>query len=92
VFLLSLLGQGFKLLALDIEPPGNIGLPAVRIGAAGYADPGGFAAERLGRNVLYLVRPDQHIAARFTAPTYEAVTLALARARGFRSAVSQVAA
>jgi 3-(3-hydroxy-phenyl)propionate hydroxylase len=80
VFLLNLLGREFKLLAVgDGEAPGA-GLPVVRIGAGGYADRDGFAAARLGRDVVYLLRPDQHVAACFTAPTAEAVGKALRRA------------
>jgi len=93
VFLLNLLGKSFKLLAVgDIEPPAGINLPVVKIGAAGFADRDGFAAARLGRDLLYLVRPDQHLAARFAAPTYDAVVQSLRRSGGFASAAARVAA
>jgi hypothetical protein len=41
----------------------------------------GVAAERYGARdgSAYLIRPDQHVAARFAAPTPEAVGAALAR-------------
>ena len=64
----------------------------IKIGAAGFADPDGFATARLGRDVLYLIRPDQHVAARFNAPTFAAVSQALRRAKGLADAAAQVAA
>jgi 3-(3-hydroxy-phenyl)propionate hydroxylase len=93
LFLSNLLGQSFKLLVVgDLDPPAGIGLPVIKIGAAGFADPDGFATARLGRDVLYLIRPDQHVAARFNAPTFAAVSQALRRAKGLADAAAQVAA
>jgi len=83
VFLLDLLGGDFKLLALgEAVAPSGTGLSVVRVGADGFADEEGFAAARLGHDVLYLVRPDQHVAARFVKPSREAVAQALRRAGG----------
>jgi 3-(3-hydroxy-phenyl)propionate hydroxylase len=92
LFLLDLLGQNFKLLAVGkIAIPAGICLPVIRVGAGGYTDLDGLAAARLGRDILYLIRPDQHIAARFTAPSHDAVQQALRRAMGLGPA-AQVAA
>jgi 3-(3-hydroxy-phenyl)propionate hydroxylase len=79
-YLLAHLGNDFKLLVIgDIEPP-PCGLAIVRVGAGGLEDFQGLVATRLGRNVMYLVRPDQHIAARFTSPRPDDITAAIARA------------
>jgi 3-(3-hydroxy-phenyl)propionate hydroxylase len=81
-FLLEQLGGAFKLLTIgDIEAPASLGLEIIHIGKAGLRDRDGLVEARFGRNILYLVRPDQHIAARFSAPANEtAVTKALERA------------
>ena len=93
VFLLELLGQTFKWLALgQVAAPAGAGLPVVRIGEGGFADREGFARARLGWDVLYLVRPDQHVAARFLAPAAAEAVAALRRARGFAAAAEGVAA
>jgi 3-(3-hydroxy-phenyl)propionate hydroxylase len=52
----------------------------VRVGPGGLEDCEGLVAARLGQDVVYLVRPDQHIAARFTSPRPDEVAGALARA------------
>jgi 3-(3-hydroxy-phenyl)propionate hydroxylase len=81
LFLLDLLGGSFKLLALGaIEPPPDLSLPVIRIGPGGYTDRDGHAAARLGWDILVLIRPDQHIAARFRSPAAEPIATALARA------------
>jgi 3-(3-hydroxy-phenyl)propionate hydroxylase len=81
-FLLERLGGSFKLLAIgDVEAPVSLGLEIIRIGETGLRDRDGLVEARFGRHRLYLVRPDQHIAARFAAPTNEAaVAAALERA------------
>jgi 3-(3-hydroxy-phenyl)propionate hydroxylase len=83
-FLLEHLGGAFKLLAIgDIEAPSLLGLPIVRIGEGGLTDRDGLVESRLGRDALYLVRPDQHIAARFSTPIAPSIVArALARASG----------
>ncbi|TWB32097.1 FAD-dependent oxidoreductase [Nitrospirillum bahiense] len=61
-FLLDHLGRGFILLAVgDTVVPAETGLPLLRLPA------GGLAAQRYGTGALYLIRPDQHVAARFPA-------------------------
>ncbi len=81
-YLLERLGGAFKLLAIgEVEAPLNLGLEVIRVGKGGLRDRDGLVEARFGRNTVYLVRPDQHIAARFSAMASEtAVTQALARA------------
>lgn len=50
----------------------------VRIGESGFADAEGKIAERYGSGV-YLVRPDQHVTARWTHPPADDIAAALAR-------------
>ncbi|MDR6289365.1 MULTISPECIES: FAD-dependent oxidoreductase [Inquilinus] len=83
-FLLDHLGDGFVLLAVGaVVVPGEAGLPVLRVGAGGFGDPEGDAAARYGE-ALYLIRPDQHVAARLTGASVEDLRAALARARGER--------
>ncbi|MGP1395878.1 MAG: FAD-dependent oxidoreductase [Inquilinaceae bacterium] len=88
-WLLDLLGGRFCLLCFD-EPPGDaarfeaMGLAVLSIGADGWTDAQGLAGRRYDarRGTLYLIRPDQHVAARWQ--TYDAalVETALRRAGG----------
>jgi 3-(3-hydroxy-phenyl)propionate hydroxylase len=57
-------------------------------GVETLSDPLGLVAQRYGGRdgAAYLIRPDQHVAARFAAPTAEKVAAALARARGQEAA------
>ena len=87
-FLLRWLGTDFTLLAIDAEVPEPLeidGLP-LRVVTVSAAQPDGAALpERfLGGAVsaIYLVRPDQHVAARWTAFDPAAVTAALRKAIG----------
>ncbi len=78
-WLLDRLGGGFCLLAIDVDMPEENDLPAVRLTAKGAPT----LAERwLGKadGAIYLIRPDQHIAARWTSWDGPAVAAALARA------------
>lgn len=79
-FLLDRLGGGFQLLAIDAEAPGAP-VPVVRVSARGNPD---LAARYLGAapSAVYLLRPDQHVAARWDSYDPRAVAAALARARG----------
>jgi 3-(3-hydroxy-phenyl)propionate hydroxylase len=54
------------------------------LGTETVADPEGLVAERYGARdgAAYLIRPDQHVAARFVQPTPDKVSAALSRARG----------
>jgi 3-(3-hydroxy-phenyl)propionate hydroxylase len=75
-WLLNRLGGRFHLLATGAaRPPGGTGLDCVIASGA-------TARERYG-DALYLVRPDQHIAARFDRPSADAIRIAHKRALGF---------
>jgi 3-(3-hydroxy-phenyl)propionate hydroxylase len=65
-WLLDRLGRGWTVLAIGILPPDGLALPALPI------EPDATIARRyLGEApaALYLIRPDQHVAARWTAAT-----------------------
>ncbi|EKF17611.1 FAD-dependent oxidoreductase [Nitratireductor pacificus] len=93
-WLLDHAGGGFVLLAVDCDPP--IGLPAglhvVEVSGAAresgvggvtrLTDVDGTVAARYGRGRLYLVRPDQHIAAVFEHPDAHDIAAAMTRAMG----------
>ena len=51
-------------------------LVVVRVGEGGFADCEGKVEARYGRGV-YLIRPDQHVAARWSDPDVEQVCAAL---------------
>jgi 3-(3-hydroxy-phenyl)propionate hydroxylase len=80
-WLLDRLGGGFCLLAIDAELPAETELPAIRLTAEGAP---ALAARWLGEagGAICLIRPDQHVAARWTAWDGPAVAVALARAEG----------
>ena len=83
-YLLRHLGHDFVLLVLGegafSAPPG---VRIVHIGAGEEMSDGmGLIADRYGWNCAYLVRPDQHIAARFSASNIGAVSNAWQRALG----------
>ena len=82
-WLLDRLGGEFMLLSFGRPAPGPEHLPRLVIGEGPgqLRDAEGLAARRYdGRpGAAYLIRPDQHVAARFAAPTAAAVTAALAR-------------
>ena len=78
-WLLDRLGRGFTLMALDAEPPDVPGVEPLALPASGwlrdrYLD----GAPR----ALYLVRPDQHIAARWLDAPAAAIAAARDRALG----------
>lgn len=76
-FLSDLLGPGFTLLAFDADLARDLAQPDLTVRVL---PPDGEAAEVLaaGRKSAYLVRPDLHIAARWTRATPDAVRRALA--------------
>jgi 3-(3-hydroxy-phenyl)propionate hydroxylase len=80
-WLLDHLGQGFQLLSFGDVP--DFGLPQLRIGVD-IPDSSGLIAQRYDATpgTAYLIRPDQHVAARWRAPTPAKVAAALARAKG----------
>ena len=79
-WLLNRFGSGFALLAVAAAPPPGLPqeLPVVRID-----EPTALLAARYGKGMFYLVRPDQHVAARFSAPAAAtAIVAAWQRAQG----------
>lgn len=92
-WLLSHLGGGFAVLAVDAPLPSGLpaGLQRIVVTRDPALDPDdatmlldreGLASARYGIGNVYLVRPDQHIAARFSSPSSSDIAAALARATG----------
>lgn len=90
-WLLNCVGGDFALLCVGTESPAGLpaGLRTVSVATARYSpaagdlrllDVDGTVAARYGVGTTYLVRPDQHIAASFRAPSAAAVRAALDRA------------
>jgi 3-(3-hydroxy-phenyl)propionate hydroxylase len=79
-------GDGFTLLCFGPAPAWARGLPldVLSLGAGGDTDTDGCAAERYAATpgAAYLIRPDQHVCARWHAPDAARVRAALARAQG----------
>lgn len=82
------LGGGFRLMTIDADAPDRLdidGIAVERLPLSSSEDPSGLLAERyLGEaaSAVYLMRPDQHVAARWTSFDAQAVATALARATG----------
>ncbi len=85
-WLLRSLGDDFTLLVFGEAPPWTSALPGVAVRRIGIDlhDTQGLVAHRLdGRpGTAYLLRPDQHVCARWRRPTHADVRGALARAGG----------
>jgi len=87
-FLLSRLGNGFTILTIDAEAPEMVaedGVAATRLAlSAGDDATGAMAARYLGdaASAVYLIRPDQHVAARWENYDETALRAALRRACG----------
>jgi 3-(3-hydroxy-phenyl)propionate hydroxylase len=92
-WLLNHLGGGFAMMAVEAElpeetPAGMERVVITRDAARGATastillDTEGLATARYGAGMIYLVRPDQHIAARFRDVTPVKIAAALARAMG----------
>ncbi len=87
-FLLGRLGDGFRLLTIDAEAPERVeaaGVTATRLALSAADDPSGaLAARYLGgaASAVYLLRPDQHVVARWAAFDEGAVAAALRHACG----------
>ncbi|MBO9463929.1 FAD-dependent oxidoreductase [Tropicibacter sp. R15_0] len=87
-FLLSQLGNGFQILTIDADAPDEItvdGVTAKRLAITASDDATGALAERyLGdaASAVYLIRPDQHVAARWDRFDEQAVQAALQIACG----------
>ncbi|MBO6639988.1 MAG: FAD-dependent oxidoreductase [Roseitalea sp.] len=87
-FLLDQLGGGFQLLSIDADAPEMVELHAIttnRVAVSASDDPSGALADRyLGSasGAVYLIRPDQHVAARWPSYDEAAVKAAITRATG----------
>jgi len=85
---------GGEFMVLSFGAPAATALPQVVVGSKPtanvqtVADKDGLVTQRYGGadGVAYLIRPDQHVAARFAKPTKEKIAQALLRARGGGSA------
>jgi 3-(3-hydroxy-phenyl)propionate hydroxylase len=88
-WLLDHLGGDFVALGFGDLPPTPDGVRRLSVGAAGdLGDPHGLVAARYGGTpgVVYLIRPDQHVAARFVKPSSAAIADALGRANAHGAA------
>jgi 3-(3-hydroxy-phenyl)propionate hydroxylase len=92
-WLLNHVGGRFTMLAVEAELPETpegverivVTRDPARRGATGdtvLLDTEGLAAARYGAGTVYLVRPDQHIAARFRHAAPAKIAAAMARAKG----------
>jgi 3-(3-hydroxy-phenyl)propionate hydroxylase len=89
-WLLDHLGGDFVVMSFGTPAPVGPGVRALVIASEQVAgmetlyDENGLVAQRYGGRdgAAYLIRPDQHVAARFTEPTADKIAAALARARG----------
>ncbi|MEJ2002471.1 MAG: FAD-dependent oxidoreductase [Maritimibacter sp.] len=87
-YLLPALGGQFTLLAINTEAPDSVALDGIvtnRLAISTKDDTSGLIAARyLGKatSALYLIRPDQHVAARFPEYDQDQIRFALARATG----------
>jgi len=92
-WLLDHFGSGFAVMAVEADLPANLpdavarvfvtADPARRVNdATTLIDAEGLVAARYGAGMTYLIRPDQHVAARFAGGDAAAIRAALARATG----------
>lgn len=83
-WLLSRLGRGFTLLAIDTEVPESVVAQGLTIPCLQLDATPEIAARYLGDapSALYLIRPDQHVAARWACFDATAVSQAVGRALG----------
>ncbi|WP_249691580.1 FAD-dependent oxidoreductase [Stappia sp. WLB 29] len=82
-WLIDRLGDRFQLVTIDVEAPSTLtidGIPVERVALSAADNPtGALAARYLGeaKSAVYLIRPDQHVAARWEAFDAGEVTRAL---------------
>ncbi len=87
-FLLARLGDGFRILGIDAHAPEKVaeeGVVATRLALSVADDPSGaLAARYLGEaaGAVYLLRPDQHVAARWDRYDEAAMRAAIRKATG----------
>jgi 3-(3-hydroxy-phenyl)propionate hydroxylase len=90
-WLIDRLGNGFHLLAINTDLPGSFDSRGITITCSKLSsddDPTGLLKDRyLGQaaSAIYVIRPDQHIAARWTECNPGQVAKALAKAAGVQS-------
>jgi 3-(3-hydroxy-phenyl)propionate hydroxylase len=88
-WLLDHLGNDFVVMSFGTPAPARGGIRQIVIasepvaGVETLCDESGLVAQRYGGHdgAAYLIRPDQHVAARFAQPTADRMTAALARAK-----------
>lgn len=88
-WLLDHFGGAFVALGFGVLPQTPNGVRRLIIGAAGdIDDPQGLVAARYGGapGIVYLIRPDQHVAARFSNPSTAVLADALGRANAHGAA------
>lgn len=87
-WLIDRLGGRFQLMAIDAEVPGPLDVDGIRVEpltlSTAFDNSGALRERYLGeyRSAIYLVRPDQHVAARWPAYDAAAVGAAVSRAVG----------
>lgn len=92
-WLLNHVGGGFTLMAVETALPASVPAGVATLAVSRdhgrrqdkqetLLDQDGMVAARYGAGNLYLIRPDQHVAARFRDPAPGAIEAALARATG----------
>jgi 3-(3-hydroxy-phenyl)propionate hydroxylase len=96
-WLLRLLGDGFTLVVFGDEVPawaGVLPVATLLIGEAGWRDGEGLFAQRYDAKAgsAYLIRPDQHVCARWRQPDEAGVRAALDRALALQTRVVEQAA
>ncbi|TKT80949.1 FAD-dependent oxidoreductase [Aquamicrobium sp. LC103] len=92
-WLLEHVGKRFAVMAVGVDLPGGLPEDVDRIfvtgdrarraeGATTLIDAQGLVTQRYGAGMIYLLRPDQHVAARFADPAGKEVAAAYRRAIG----------
>jgi len=83
-WLLNTLGNGFVLMTIDAEAPESLTAHGLTVRRLSLTATEALRSRYLGSaaSAVYLIRPDQHVAARWDAYNEAAVTTALARALG----------
>ena len=83
-WLLNALGRGFTLLAIDTDAPQTLEAHGLTVRTLKLNARDALRDRYLGtaRSAVYLIRPDQHVAARWEGYNEDAVSAALARAIG----------
>lgn len=98
VWLLDRLGNGFQLVTIDAQAPDRLeidGIAIERVALSAGDDPTGALRDRyLGAatSAVYLMRPDQHVAARWPSYDADAVAEALRVATGRSAPQAQTGA